>query len=291
MSVTEDTYLCIDVSRQTWNEFYTLDEVYCRNLLQLLQPTTTVESVSSLEEPSETQADTYININDALQVIEIPDFHDFRPTPAYESCLPLDINRHIGDDPEDMGYFPFADDPSFDLKRYAHEYKYDFAWMSDSNLDPELELLVLEAARRLHINHGLSIAQIDDTGILVHALQPTQPQYAKFGMLLKATQRDYPEFQPQLNPFTFSDYFDSKDVTPRATFRNQLSFLRNLVVRYSAIGGSKSVMNMFIQKSRRNVVRQLRLYLDGKRIHSIRKKLSVLTKGPAPRVVHVLIPA
>ncbi|KAJ8456298.1 hypothetical protein ONZ45_g18778 [Pleurotus djamor] len=191
--ITEATYLCIDVSRQTWNEFYTLDEVYCRNLLQLLQPTTTVESVGTLEEPSEAQADTHININDALQVIEIPDFHDFRPTPAYESCLPLDINRHIGDDPEAMGYFPFVDDPSFDLERYAHEYKYDFAWMSDSNLDPELELLVLEAARRLHINHGLSIAQIDDTGILVHALQPTQPQYAKFGMLLKATQSSGPE--------------------------------------------------------------------------------------------------
>ncbi|KAJ8494801.1 hypothetical protein ONZ45_g13102 [Pleurotus djamor] len=240
MSVTEATYLCIDVSRQTWNEFYTLDEVYCRNLLQLLQPTTTVESVGSLEEPSETQGDTYININDALQVIEIPDFHDFRPTPAYESCLPLDINRHIGDDPEDMGYFPFADEPSFDLKRYAHEYKYNFAWMSDSNLDPELELLVLEAARRLHINHGLSIAQIDDTGILVHALQPTQPQYAKFGMLLKATQRDYPEFQPQLNPFMFSDYFNSKDLTPRATFRNQLSDTATHTIRVQPSRGGKT---------------------------------------------------
>ncbi|KAJ8482898.1 hypothetical protein ONZ45_g14785 [Pleurotus djamor] len=241
MGTTNETMrLCIDVLRETWDEFYASDEIYCRNQLQLLQSTTPAADFSH-ETPS--QQPPYTDINDTLQEIVIPDFLDFGPTSAYESCLPLDDNRYIGDDPEAMEFFPFADDPSFNLEAYAEEYRHVFQWMESSS-DPDLEAVTLEASRRLHVTHGISFEQIDRAQIFPNQLRAIQPEYAEFGLLHKSTQRDYPQFPLSLSPSMFSEYFDSQDVTPRATYKQKLvhefCFHLDCIVGYCDTHGTRT---------------------------------------------------
>lgn len=49
------------------------------------------------------------------------------PTDPYEACTPAYRTILHGDDANDLSFIPFADDPRFDGKAYAAEYK-RFAW-------------------------------------------------------------------------------------------------------------------------------------------------------------------
>lgn len=52
---------------------------------------------------------------------------EFLPHPVYEICTPAARNIKVGDDPDQMSFLPFADDPAFDWEPYNKEYG-SFAW-------------------------------------------------------------------------------------------------------------------------------------------------------------------
>ena len=53
----------------------------------------------------------------------------FRPHPPYESCTPISRNLMVGDDPNELPFIPFSDDPSYNYHVDIEEYKY-FRWQS-----------------------------------------------------------------------------------------------------------------------------------------------------------------
>ncbi|KAJ4485830.1 hypothetical protein J3R30DRAFT_3282052 [Lentinula aciculospora] len=96
----------------------------------------------------------------------------FEPTPSYDSCNPISNNHFTGDDSNHMPFLPLADDPSFDWKEHCENYRY-FAWQTRF-FDSDLHAIVVETARRLHQQHGLSYSQIDSTGVLPLSLTAGQ---------------------------------------------------------------------------------------------------------------------
>ncbi|PIL34576.1 transcription factor [Ganoderma sinense ZZ0214-1] len=134
------------------------------------QPETETRSVSATRGVS-FEFDRYIaHDNDLLEVelvrAETIDTTVSLPTPypSYESCTPTSRNILHGDDPHAMPFLPFADDPSFNPTDYVLDHK-RLAWQ-EGYRDTDLLEIVLETARRLHFGHGMSIQEIDDTGIL-----------------------------------------------------------------------------------------------------------------------------
>jgi hypothetical protein len=53
----------------------------------------------------------------------------FRPHPPYESCTPISRNLMVGDDPNDLPFIPFSDDPSYNYHVDIEDYKH-FRWQS-----------------------------------------------------------------------------------------------------------------------------------------------------------------
>ncbi|KAF9029058.1 SET domain-containing protein [Hymenopellis radicata] len=85
------------------------------------------------------------------------------PASPYESSSLTNRNIHWGDDSNHMQFMPFAEDPNFAHLDHAEQYKY-FAWSND--FDPNTEIIVLEAARRLKESCGLSDREIDASNLL-----------------------------------------------------------------------------------------------------------------------------
>ncbi|KAF9222593.1 SET domain-containing protein [Gyrodon lividus] len=85
------------------------------------------------------------------------------PHPPYESCSPVSRTIFKGDDDDNMDFIPYADDLRFD--QIDHTYCYEsFSWQDD--FDPDLQVIVLEAAYRLHMRHALTYNAIEETNIL-----------------------------------------------------------------------------------------------------------------------------
>ncbi|EJD05501.1 SET-domain-containing protein [Fomitiporia mediterranea MF3/22] len=81
------------------------------------------------------------------------------PFPPYESCAPINTCTFVGDDPIAMPFVPFPDD-DFDFDEYYHYYD-EFAWEEENrNLDPDTEMIVLEAIRRLDNYHDVPLEEI-----------------------------------------------------------------------------------------------------------------------------------
>ncbi|KAL1940970.1 hypothetical protein VTO73DRAFT_7606 [Trametes versicolor] len=70
-----------------------------------------------------------------------------------------------------MPFLPYADDRTFDSADHALEYN-ALSWQ-ESYRDSDTLEIVLETARRSHLVHGLSPAQIDDTNVLPLPLRTT----------------------------------------------------------------------------------------------------------------------
>lgn len=60
---------------------------------------------------------------------------NFRRHPPYECCTPLSRNLMVGDDPDDLPFIPFADDPAYNFHLDVEEHSY-FRW-NQPNLDPD----------------------------------------------------------------------------------------------------------------------------------------------------------
>ncbi|KAG8997410.1 hypothetical protein FRB94_007687 [Tulasnella sp. JGI-2019a] len=112
---------------------------------------------------------------------------DLTPVPPYEACVPLLQQNSLTDTPaeqEKLEFVPFADEPAFehdypyylelpeeetyqafDYQAGEREARYDFAW-KEGDRNPDADMIVREAARRLHFNHSLTLKDIDGTQIL-----------------------------------------------------------------------------------------------------------------------------
>ncbi|KAJ7914701.1 hypothetical protein B0H13DRAFT_2325022 [Mycena leptocephala] len=97
-----------------------------------------------------------------MQVSPVADM--FSALPTHEYCTPTARNISHDEDPHDMLFVPFADDPTFDHARYLKAYQ-DFSWRT-SALDPDLEVVVVETAHRLRTEHQMLYQHIDETGVL-----------------------------------------------------------------------------------------------------------------------------
>ncbi|KAH8116062.1 hypothetical protein DFH11DRAFT_1831915 [Phellopilus nigrolimitatus] len=69
-----------------------------------------------------------------------------------------------GDDSDDMPFIPFPDDAAFNLDEYQDQHK-SLEWQSRV-LNADLEAILLETIKRLHWNHDIPIASIEDTSVL-----------------------------------------------------------------------------------------------------------------------------
>ncbi|KAJ7088459.1 SET domain-containing protein [Mycena belliarum] len=113
------------------------------------------------------------------------------PLPAHEYCTPIERNMFLGDDPRELPFIPFADDPSFDRARYLEEYN-EFSW-EEPAVDPDLEAIVVEAARRLHDDDHMPYRHIDETGVLPLELLDRDRSR---GMVFRSRRRDFPAWPP-----------------------------------------------------------------------------------------------
>ncbi|KAJ7508873.1 hypothetical protein B0H11DRAFT_1703540 [Mycena galericulata] len=110
------------------------------------------------------------------------------PLPEHEYCTPTARNIFQGDDPHELPFIPFADDPAFDRAKYSEEYK-AVSWLN--SVDPDLELVVIETARRLHTDHRMRYRHIDETGVLPLELLDRN---ATRGVLYRSRRRDFPDW-------------------------------------------------------------------------------------------------
>ncbi|KAJ6562723.1 hypothetical protein DFH09DRAFT_1478716 [Mycena vulgaris] len=115
----------------------------------------------------------------------------FHALPAHEYCTPISRNVFQGDDPHDLAFLPFADDPTFDHAKYLEEYD-SVSWL-ESVLDPDVEVVVVETVRRLHKDHGIQYRHIDETGILPLELLDRN---GSRGMIYRSRRRDFPDWPP-----------------------------------------------------------------------------------------------
>ncbi|KAK0199145.1 hypothetical protein F5146DRAFT_1022289 [Armillaria mellea] len=87
---------------------------------------------------------------------------------------------------ECLPFLPFADDPTFPLAEYAKHYE-SFEWQVDF-VDPDVEVVEIEIARRLHCEFGLSLNAIDELKIIRHMRLSHES-----GLIWDTFQRDLPD--------------------------------------------------------------------------------------------------
>ncbi|KAF8653405.1 hypothetical protein AX16_003948 [Volvariella volvacea WC 439] len=177
--------LVIHVLREVWEEFYKWkreDSIYHLSSLNAKEPrdppslgvtgTTSVHPVdfSAFDsDDDEFVVETYDRDSptptDVKRVkpvqITVPDC--IQPYPRYEFCTPLSRNISL----ENTRYVPFVpyyDDPSFPIREYLKHFD-GLAWEKDFK-NPDTDLIALEAMRRLHYGHDMTLSQIDELGIL-----------------------------------------------------------------------------------------------------------------------------
>ncbi|KAJ7115589.1 hypothetical protein C8R43DRAFT_1038547 [Mycena crocata] len=115
----------------------------------------------------------------------------FPASPAYEYCTPTPRNILHGDDPRELPFIPFPDDPTFDHRLYLEEYD-EFAW-EQPVLDPDLEAVVIETARRLQKDHNMRYEHIDETEVLPLPLLDVN---GRRGMISRSHRRDFLPWPP-----------------------------------------------------------------------------------------------
>ncbi|KAF7342541.1 Pre-mRNA splicing factor [Mycena sanguinolenta] len=206
------TFLVKKIFDEVCEEFRLWKKNYASRVLrELAHPPSSEEDAFSEPEASDQkmpeQAEIPTPPAPTLQYMEIQDlktgttqqiptqvfriFDAFPVPPPYEYCTPTDRNIFLGDDPSYMPFLPFRDDPTFDQARYANEYK-GYSWEKPF-IDPDLEVVVIEAARRLHGEHQMLYQHIDETGMLPLELLDRDDMR---GMIYRSRRRDFPEWPP-----------------------------------------------------------------------------------------------
>ncbi|KIM87762.1 hypothetical protein PILCRDRAFT_814478 [Piloderma croceum F 1598] len=238
------------VYRECWDEFYRWEPGECQQLIVALPPDPSdsadfeelIDVLSSdsgawdrdrgstmdVDPPTSETVVTvtiYDRDNSFSQVLipfdEVVVIAAFAPHTTYESCPPTSKNiaRRL-DQPteaEKTRFIPYADE-GFDAEEYAAEYQ-SFSWQVDFK-DPDLEVIQLETARRLHFGHKLSFAEIDGLSFL---LPLRMSSYS--GLLWNTFQRDILKwpgtYNPHLSSFT-STFEDDQNGEAQIRLRNDL---------------------------------------------------------------------
>ncbi|TBU37894.1 SET domain-containing protein [Dichomitus squalens] len=192
-SVVKETF------REVWYDYYAWEPTYCSRKLTSLRANMGLPAVhsisdSDLTDPNHPAEDgiptrnmsitdsetsfTRYTVNESIQLhTAIVDADTttitmtLTPYPPYESCTPASRNILHGDDPNYLPFVPFADDPTFDPTEYVYDHK-GLAWQ-EAYRDSDVLEIVLETARRVHFQRGVSIEHIDATGILPLELRTT----------------------------------------------------------------------------------------------------------------------
>lgn len=204
------------VYREVWQEFYRWDAAYARSRLDSFAirhiPDDALAVSTFIADRRDPLLDGEHKFNDAVAVCPPTDdsytVYDFcqdsdRTTSqwsviantqqvdafvsceAFEACAPLSCNVFHGDDPEDMTFVPFADDPAFNVQDHLEEYK-TFSWQSVHE-DSDLNTILMETARRLWDKYGVTIEHVDETGVLP---RPLKTYLGVSGAISASLQRD-----------------------------------------------------------------------------------------------------
>ncbi|KAF8513938.1 hypothetical protein JB92DRAFT_177510 [Gautieria morchelliformis] len=100
------------------------------------------------------------------EVLSCPTYSctSLEPVKPYEACTYSHKNLYVADDfCEKLQFMPFSDDLRFPAAELFELYD-SIGW--ETRKDPDLDVIVAEAARRLHFRFGISFADIDKTGVL-----------------------------------------------------------------------------------------------------------------------------
>lgn len=214
--IQENRTLAFTVYREVWNEFNQWKVENCkeelRQLKQPLPPPHVAESAKRLasdfhtdldgSEPGDVEIIYICDMEDDIPLdmrsatvlacedvsLELPP--DFEPHPPYESCtasvqtIALRVGSGAYEEAITAPFVPYADsdDPNWNIRMYLHQFD-GFAW--EKLADPDLEVIQFEALRRLHFRHGLSLEDIDVTGVL-----PELRWSNRDGLIYQMTQRD-----------------------------------------------------------------------------------------------------
>jgi len=134
---------------------------------------------------------------------------DFKPHPPYESCtasvqtIALREANAVFEENGIAPFIPYADGLNWNVRMYLNQFE-SFAW--ERLADPDckwfhlsfelahagsligaamiVEVIQFEVLRRLHFGHGLSLEDIDVTGVL-----PESRQSNRYGLIYQMTQR------------------------------------------------------------------------------------------------------
>lgn len=164
---TEDLEtLVLDVFARVWREFNTADTVYCEatigslaapsvdeGTIPITKPENTAVSLGDTNHPGPRELRAATSVSSHLKP-EVPRIYAetdiltlklppaVEPYPEYESWVPTNTSIFRGDDSNDMQFFPFADEPTFDKQAYSKFFK-TFAWQGSEQMDPDREPFII----------------------------------------------------------------------------------------------------------------------------------------------------
>ncbi|KAG1815023.1 uncharacterized protein BJ212DRAFT_1358925 [Suillus subaureus] len=209
---TELRELGLQIYKEVWKQFYEWEPGECRQIIhalagrrvpgerekynkmidQLLDPKAFHDSEMriDLENPNQplpivTQYDAEgQGISYPLEMNEISVDPTFKAHPPYESCPPINQSIWRWGLCEAVAFIPYGDEEEFPVMEYLDQFQ-SFAWEED--FDPDLEMIQIETARRLHNTWNISIKNIDRMRIL----PKSQREPYKKGLLWQRFQRDF----------------------------------------------------------------------------------------------------
>ncbi|KAG9217897.1 hypothetical protein CCMSSC00406_0005267 [Pleurotus cornucopiae] len=209
--------VCLEVFRNTWDEFYEWERGYCEARLVALMSerrkgTATLTSTAKTARPTSPPGPIWV-IPCPTTTIDLSGvLADFDAGPQYESCTPLNGNVYVGDDPDVMPFLPFGEEdwdgyplPDGGRKRFAYEgyigeYS-ELAWMSAFD-DPDLDCILYATTNRL-ASMSISYAQMDATGMFARTPRLpllSAPSGDPPGLEARAAKRDFPPFPSLPSP-------------------------------------------------------------------------------------------
>ncbi|KAK0220421.1 hypothetical protein IW262DRAFT_1494501 [Armillaria fumosa] len=167
--------------RDAWDAFYAWEQEYCREAIQNLA---VQESNEDEDDEDEWEIGDAVKLTAdgfyvqqyqnggtitswlPVEVIEVTAL--FPECSAYESSPLVSRSVFHGDDPDSMAFMPFADDPHFieipqDGDQLHHTYYKEFEWQTLD--DPDIEIIISDAAQNLMDLNNLTLEEIDKTGV------------------------------------------------------------------------------------------------------------------------------
>lgn len=134
--------LVLQVYRSVWEEYSEWSDKHTASSLKSLETSLQELDLQEKESPdtchitadndllfttSEFNADGFIVEEYETKGTSIIVDQTLRSHPPYESCTPIARNLMVGDDPDDLPFIPFADDPTYNFLSDIEEYSC-FRW-------------------------------------------------------------------------------------------------------------------------------------------------------------------